>query len=160
MWKESDTRVIVRSKVRSATRWSSRNAAVELHRELPKTAPAPAPAPEKAASAAPKLTSEIIFHAIAHTSRAPRSRREIPDGLPVEAHRPRASWAIDLKTAPGSCKPGVHATPDVTMELSDADFMAMSSEPDGMKLAMKLYMGGKAEDRRQRDGVGRSSATS
>ncbi len=52
---------------------------------------------------------------------------------------PDSAWTIDVKNGKGSVKPGAAAA-DTTLELSDEDFMAMTS---GKADAMKLYMGGK-----------------
>ena len=46
---------------------------------------------------------------------------------------------LDVKNGAGSCAPGVDAKADVTLELSDADFIAMAT---GKEDAQKLYFGG------------------
>jgi 3-hydroxyacyl-CoA dehydrogenase/3a,7a,12a-trihydroxy-5b-cholest-24-enoyl-CoA hydratase len=53
---------------------------------------------------------------------------------------PDSAWVLDVKNGKGSCKQGTAEKPDVTLELSDADFVAMST---GQADAQKLYFGGK-----------------
>jgi 3-hydroxyacyl-CoA dehydrogenase/3a,7a,12a-trihydroxy-5b-cholest-24-enoyl-CoA hydratase len=112
---------------------------------LAKGGAAPAAAAPAAAAAAPaKLTSDIIFAAITHHIEThPDLVGKVQTIFQWKLTGPDSQWAIDLRNGKGSCVRGTAEKPDVTMELSDADFLAMSSEPDGMKLAMKLYMGGK-----------------
>ncbi len=53
---------------------------------------------------------------------------------------PESAWVLDVKNGKGSCKQGTAEKPDVTLELSDADFVAMAT---GKADAQKLYFGGK-----------------
>jgi 3-hydroxyacyl-CoA dehydrogenase/3a,7a,12a-trihydroxy-5b-cholest-24-enoyl-CoA hydratase len=53
---------------------------------------------------------------------------------------PDSVWTIDLKNDKGSVKAEPAASPDVTLELSDADFLGMSQ---GKLNPQKLYFGGK-----------------
>ena len=53
---------------------------------------------------------------------------------------PDSTWVLDVKNGKGSCTKGTAEKPDVTLELSDADFVGMAS---GQADAQKLYFGGK-----------------
>jgi 3-hydroxyacyl-CoA dehydrogenase/3a,7a,12a-trihydroxy-5b-cholest-24-enoyl-CoA hydratase len=53
---------------------------------------------------------------------------------------PDSAWTLDLKSGKGEVKPGTVDKADCTLEMSDADFMAMSS---GQVDPQKLYFGGK-----------------
>jgi 3-hydroxyacyl-CoA dehydrogenase/3a,7a,12a-trihydroxy-5b-cholest-24-enoyl-CoA hydratase len=53
---------------------------------------------------------------------------------------PASSWTVDLATPPGQVTEGTAGTPAVTLEISDADFMAMAT---GKVEAMKLFSSGK-----------------
>ncbi len=53
---------------------------------------------------------------------------------------PDSAWTIDVKNGKGSVTAGAGSEADCTLELTDADFLAMTS---GKADAMKLYMGGK-----------------
>ena len=156
MWKESDTRIVFRCKVKERDKVVISNAAVELFKQIPAavstsnatataTATASATPTATATPSAPmQMTSEIIFSAIAHhIANSPELVGKVQTIFQWKLTSPNSEWAIDLKSGKGSCVRGTAEKPDVTMELSDADFMAMAGDPDGMKLAMKMYMGGK-----------------
>ena len=53
---------------------------------------------------------------------------------------PDSAWTVDVKNGKGAVQAGAIDKPDVTLELADADFLAMTS---GKADPMKLYMGGK-----------------
>jgi 3-hydroxyacyl-CoA dehydrogenase/3a,7a,12a-trihydroxy-5b-cholest-24-enoyl-CoA hydratase len=53
---------------------------------------------------------------------------------------PDSDWVLDLKNGKGSCTKGTAEKPDVTLELSDSDFVGMAT---GQADAQKLYFGGK-----------------
>src|SRR5690606_31014821 len=54
--------------------------------------------------------------------------------------QPDSSWTLDLKNGQGSVTQGAVGKADCTLELTDADFMAMTS---GKADPQKLYFGGK-----------------
>jgi 3-hydroxyacyl-CoA dehydrogenase/3a,7a,12a-trihydroxy-5b-cholest-24-enoyl-CoA hydratase len=118
---------------------------VELFAELPKAASkpaqAPTPTPAQPPSPAPalSLTSADVFTGIEdHIGRHPELAAKIGKSFVFHLKSPDSSWTVDLKNAPGSVKAGAGAA-DCTLELADADFMAMTS---GKSDPMKLYMGG------------------
>jgi 3-hydroxyacyl-CoA dehydrogenase/3a,7a,12a-trihydroxy-5b-cholest-24-enoyl-CoA hydratase len=53
---------------------------------------------------------------------------------------PDSQWVLDVKNGKGSCTKGTVDKPDVTFELSDADFIAMAT---GKADPQKMYFGGK-----------------
>jgi 3-hydroxyacyl-CoA dehydrogenase/3a,7a,12a-trihydroxy-5b-cholest-24-enoyl-CoA hydratase len=143
MWKESDTKIVFRTKVKERDKVVISNAAVELFKELPKKAEKPAAKAAPAAGAAPSpesLTSADVFIGIEdHVARHPDLTSSIGKVFVFKLTGPDSAWTLDLKNAPGSVKPGAGAA-DCTLELADSDFMAMTS---GKADPMKLYMGGK-----------------
>jgi (3R)-3-hydroxyacyl-CoA dehydrogenase / 3a,7a,12a-trihydroxy-5b-cholest-24-enoyl-CoA hydratase / enoyl-CoA hydratase 2 len=155
MWRESETRIVfeTRIKERSAalggapgTDIAISNAAVELYKEIPKKAEKPAarPAAGAATASAPltrdQFTSADVFTGIEdHVARHPELVSKIGKVFVFKLTSPDSAWTIDVKNGSGSVAAGA-AAGDCTLELTDADFMAMTS---GKADAMKLYMGGK-----------------
>jgi 3-hydroxyacyl-CoA dehydrogenase/3a,7a,12a-trihydroxy-5b-cholest-24-enoyl-CoA hydratase len=143
MWKEGD-KVVFRTKVKERDKVVISNAAVELFKELPKKAEKPKAAAAATTAGAPlspeSFTSGDVFVGIEdHVARHPELVNTIGKSFVFKLTSPDSAWTLDLKTAPGSLKPGA-ATADTTLELADADFMLMTS---GKADPMKLYMGGK-----------------
>jgi 3-hydroxyacyl-CoA dehydrogenase/3a,7a,12a-trihydroxy-5b-cholest-24-enoyl-CoA hydratase len=108
-------------------------------------APAAASSAAPATAAAPgKPTSDQIFFAIAfHIESHPELVKSVDTIFQWKLTSPDSAWVVDLKNGKGSCKPGTVDKSDVSLELSDADFLTMAGDAEGAKLAMKLYMGGK-----------------
>jgi 3-hydroxyacyl-CoA dehydrogenase/3a,7a,12a-trihydroxy-5b-cholest-24-enoyl-CoA hydratase len=144
MWKESDTKIVFRTKVKERDKVVISNAAVELFKELPKKVEKPAAKPAAAAAGGPpspeSFTSADVFIGIEdHVARHPELVGSIGKVYVFKLTGPDSAWTLDLKNAPGSLKPGAGPA-DCTLELADSDFMAMTS---GKADPMKLYMGGK-----------------
>ena len=145
MWKESETRVVFRCKVKERDKVVISNAAVELYTEVPqKKASAPA---AKAASAAPaaatpaagKITSGLVFEAIgAYLTKNPDVAAKVGTVFQFKLMDPTSQWTLDLKL--NQVARGETAVPECTLELSDADFMAMT---EGKANPMKLFTTGK-----------------
>jgi 3-hydroxyacyl-CoA dehydrogenase/3a,7a,12a-trihydroxy-5b-cholest-24-enoyl-CoA hydratase len=141
MWKEPGKVVFV-TKVKERDKVVLANAAVEIFAELPKPKAAPSSSSSPANTPAPalSLTSADVFTGIEdHVSRHPELVDKIGKSFLFKLTSPDSSWTVDLKTAPGSVKPGGTAA-DCNLELAEADFLAMTS---GKADPMKLYMGGK-----------------
>ncbi len=150
MWKEGN-KIIVRAKVKERDKVAISNAAVELHAELPKDKPKAAPAPAAAApakaeskpapAAAPAgLTSRDVFTAIAdYIAKNPDLPSQIATAFQFKLKGPDSEWLVDVKNGKGSVTNGSGAA-DVTLELSDSDFLDMST---GKADPQKLYFGGK-----------------
>ncbi|HVV83573.1 MAG TPA: SDR family NAD(P)-dependent oxidoreductase [Kofleriaceae bacterium] len=146
MWKESDTRIVFRTRVKERNVVAISNAAVELFAEIPK------PAAKKAggvgttplaagAGAARVPVSADIFHAMhAFVGKNPDVAEKVKTVFQFKLSAPDSVWTIDLATPPGSVTAGAGAAPKCTLELSDADFMAMAS---GQADPMKLFSTGK-----------------
>jgi 3-hydroxyacyl-CoA dehydrogenase/3a,7a,12a-trihydroxy-5b-cholest-24-enoyl-CoA hydratase len=146
MWKDGDQKVVFRTKVKERDKVVISNAAVELFRELPKKAEKKrdaTAAPTTAAAAAPgpeSFTSTDVFTGIEdHVARNPGLVGQIGKVFVFKLTNPDSAWTLDVKNGAGSVKPGATQA-DCTLELADADFMAMTS---GKADPMKLYMGGK-----------------
>jgi 3-hydroxyacyl-CoA dehydrogenase/3a,7a,12a-trihydroxy-5b-cholest-24-enoyl-CoA hydratase len=140
MWKESDTRVVFRTTVKEKGEVCISNAAVELWKELPK--PKEKAKPVAAAGAVPAAvpTSGDIFRAIGgFVAGNPATAEKVKTTFQFKLSAPESAWHIDLSTPPGTVKEGT-GTAACTLEISDADFMAMAT---GQADAMKLFSTGK-----------------
>jgi 3-hydroxyacyl-CoA dehydrogenase/3a,7a,12a-trihydroxy-5b-cholest-24-enoyl-CoA hydratase len=147
MWRESETRIVFETTIKERGEVAISNAAVELYKEIPKRAEKPAAraaAPAAGAASAPltrdQFTSADVFTGIEdHVVRHPELTSKIGKVFVFKLTSPDSAWTIDVKNGGGSVTAGAGAG-DCTLELTDADFMAMTS---GKADAMKLYMGGK-----------------
>ncbi|MGZ3441098.1 MAG: SDR family NAD(P)-dependent oxidoreductase, partial [Polyangia bacterium] len=145
MWKESPTRVVFRTKVKERDKVVISNAAVELYTEIPKpkAKPAATAASTAATSAAPTgmPTSADLFTAVGmFLQKNPELAKKVQTVFQWKLTAPESSWYIDAKNGAGACKAGNADKPDVTLELADADFLAMCT---GQADPQKLYFGGK-----------------
>ncbi|MDP3214832.1 MAG: SDR family NAD(P)-dependent oxidoreductase, partial [Deltaproteobacteria bacterium] len=144
MWKESETRVVFRCKVKERDKVVISNAAVELYTEVPqKKSKAVSAAPAKAEAAAPaatgKITSGLVFEAIgAYLTKNPDVASKVGTVFQFKLNEPASQWTLDLKL--NKVAKGETAVPECTLELSDADFMAMT---EGKANPMKLFTTGK-----------------
>lgn len=142
MWKESPTRIVFETRVKERDKLVIKNAAVELYEQAPQRQAKPK---TQAAAAAPAASAELVsadvFAAIGKHLAATR-------GLGDQAKTvfqflltaPDSAWILDMKAGDGSVSQGTADKPDVTLELADADFIAMST---GKADPNKLYFGGK-----------------
>ncbi|MBA3455208.1 MAG: SDR family NAD(P)-dependent oxidoreductase, partial [Deltaproteobacteria bacterium] len=142
MWKESDTKVVFRTKVKESGEVCISNAAVELWTELPKAKDRSKPAAAaggKSAAAVP--TTGDIFRAVGtFVAGNPATAEKVKTNFLFKLSSPESTWTIDLTTPPGSVTEGVAGKAVCTLEISDADFMAMAT---GQADAMKLFSTGK-----------------
>jgi 3-hydroxyacyl-CoA dehydrogenase/3a,7a,12a-trihydroxy-5b-cholest-24-enoyl-CoA hydratase len=147
MWRESDTRIVFQTRVKERGEIAISNAAVEFYKDLPKKvldAPATSAQPAAAPAAAPavpnQVTSADVFVGIEdHIARHPELATKVGKVFVFKLTNPDSAWTIDVKNGKGGVQQGAGAA-DATLELTDADFLAMTS---GKADAMKLYMGGK-----------------
>lgn len=102
----------------------------------------PAPAQTVAATSSPaEATSADLFETVRrHIARNPGLGDQIRTRFQFKLHRPESQWLLDLKSGDGSVIEGIDDTADATLELDDADFVAMST---GRIDAQTLYFGGK-----------------
>ncbi|HSN26566.1 MAG TPA: SDR family NAD(P)-dependent oxidoreductase, partial [Kofleriaceae bacterium] len=139
MWKDGD-KVLFRTKIKERGEVCISNAAVELWKELPQ--PKPKAAPKAAASGgAPVPTSADIFRAIgAFVAGNPATAEKVKTTFLFNLSSPNAQWTIDLASPPGAVHEGAVGKAACTLDISDADFMAMAT---GQADAMKLFSSGK-----------------
>jgi 3-hydroxyacyl-CoA dehydrogenase/3a,7a,12a-trihydroxy-5b-cholest-24-enoyl-CoA hydratase len=122
------------------------NAAIELYEQIPTakakpaTTQASAPAAAVAPAAAGSMTDGIMFAMGHHLETHPELAKSIQTIYQWKLSSPDSQYVLDVKNGVGSCKKGTVDKPDVTLELSDADFVAMAT---GQADAQKLYFGGK-----------------
>jgi (3R)-3-hydroxyacyl-CoA dehydrogenase / 3a,7a,12a-trihydroxy-5b-cholest-24-enoyl-CoA hydratase / enoyl-CoA hydratase 2 len=143
MWKESDQKIIFRCKIKERTENAVviSNAAIELFSEIPRPkAKASAPASSTSA-AAPATTSADIFRAIGGLlAGTPAIAEKVRTTFAFKLTGPESAWTIDLASGAGSVAEGAAAGAKCTLEMSDADFLAMAT---GAADAMKLFSTGK-----------------
>jgi NAD(P)-dependent dehydrogenase (short-subunit alcohol dehydrogenase family)/acyl dehydratase/predicted lipid carrier protein YhbT len=109
---------------------------------LAKGGAAPVAAAEEAA---PEQSDEIIsadlFNGLAaYIAANPQIAKEVKTSFQFKLKDPDSAWALDLKTGDGSCTPTELAKPDVTVQISEEDMIALFT---GKADAQKLYFGGK-----------------
>jgi NAD(P)-dependent dehydrogenase (short-subunit alcohol dehydrogenase family)/putative sterol carrier protein/acyl dehydratase len=148
MWKESDQRIVFETRIKERDELAISHAAVEFYAEIPqakaKSAALPAAAQPAAASApvAPATpTTADIFQVIEkHFAANKGLGDQIKTVFQFKLKNPDSDWVIDLKSGDGSIKSGTTDKPDATLELSNDDWLAMST---GQADPTKLYFGGK-----------------
>ena len=143
MWKEND-QIIVRSKVKERDKVVLSNCVVELYKEIPKPKPKAAPAAAAAAPAAgggaPEITSKVLFDVIGYyVEKNPDLVGQTKTGFQFKLTGPDSAYFLDLKSAPGKVGAGELPGADVVLELTDANFIAMST---GKANPQKLYFAG------------------
>ena len=138
MWKESEGRIVFRTKVKERDKVVISNAAVELYSEIPKPkakAAAPAAGAAAATVSAEPNSADVFAGIKAYFNGNADSVKKIGVLYQFKLTAPESVWTLDTKAA--SVSPGAAASPQCTLELSDADFMAMcSGKADPMKLFM------------------------
>ncbi|SEP67042.1 3-hydroxyacyl-CoA dehydrogenase / 3a,7a,12a-trihydroxy-5b-cholest-24-enoyl-CoA hydratase [Solimonas aquatica] len=139
MWRESATRVIVETRVKENDKIVIKNAAVEFYEQIPVAAsakPAAAQPPADAGPSAGELFGAIALHLQQHKGLG----EQIKTVFQFRLKSPDSDWYLDLKSGDGAVQQGLAAQADVTLELADADFIAMAT---GKADPNKLYFGGK-----------------
>jgi (3R)-3-hydroxyacyl-CoA dehydrogenase / 3a,7a,12a-trihydroxy-5b-cholest-24-enoyl-CoA hydratase / enoyl-CoA hydratase 2 len=137
MWKEGD-KVIFRCTDKEKAEVCISNAAIEFWKELPK--------PKAKAAAAPAVSAAVpnsgdIFRAIGtFVGGNPATAEKVKTTFLFKLSAPESAWTIDLSTPPGTVSEGAVGKAACTLEMSDADFMAMAT---GQADAMKLFSTGK-----------------
>ncbi len=150
MWKESDGKVVFRCKVKERDKVVISGAAVEFYDVIPEKKAAPkkaeAAAPVATAAAAPAaapgmpLSSDIFGGIARYVAKNPEMVAKVATVYLFKLTSPDSAWIVDLKNGGGKVAPHAGEKADCTLELSDADFMAMCT---GQADPQKLYFGGK-----------------
>jgi NAD(P)-dependent dehydrogenase (short-subunit alcohol dehydrogenase family)/acyl dehydratase/putative sterol carrier protein len=147
MWKESDDRIILETRVKERDEVVLKNAAVELYREVPKVeakpkAAAPAQAQEQSSAAVDTgVTLEDVFSAIAsYVAATPALVDKAKTSFQFNFTNPDKGFFIDLKSAPGSAGEGAIDKADVTLELDTKHVQTLFG--GDLAAVQKLYFGG------------------
>jgi 3-hydroxyacyl-CoA dehydrogenase/3a,7a,12a-trihydroxy-5b-cholest-24-enoyl-CoA hydratase len=135
MWKESEQRIVFQCKVKERDAVVISNAAIELFEELPKPKEKKKSAGEAAAAGPVEPTvADIIAAANQYLAANPGIAEKAQAMFQLNLSNPSSVWTIDLKA--GTAGPGeAPAKPDATLELADADYVALQKgEADPIKL--------------------------
>jgi 3-hydroxyacyl-CoA dehydrogenase/3a,7a,12a-trihydroxy-5b-cholest-24-enoyl-CoA hydratase len=134
MWKESDQRVVFQCKVKGRDSVVISNAAIELFEELPKAKEKKKPATEAGSEGSVEPTSADVLAAVSQfLAENPGIAEKAQTVFQLSLSDPSSVWTIDLKA--GTAGAGETAKPDATLQLSDADYVALQKgEADPIKL--------------------------
>jgi 3-hydroxyacyl-CoA dehydrogenase/3a,7a,12a-trihydroxy-5b-cholest-24-enoyl-CoA hydratase len=139
MWKDGN-KVLFRTKIKERGEVCISNAAAELWTELPQPKPKAAPAAKSAASAAVPNSADIFRAIGGFVQGNPATAEKVKTTFLFKLSNPDSTWTIDLSTPPGAVHDSAVGKAACTLEISDADFMAMAT---GQADAMKLFSSGK-----------------
>ena len=144
MWKEGDEKIVFRCKVKERDKVCISNAAIELYKEIPKAKAKPAAQAATAAAAAPAgeaNSAEIVEVIKDHVAKNVQElTSNVNASYVFNLTNPSSAFTIDLRQGKGSVATGAMDKPDCTLELTDQDFLDMTS---GKADPQKLYFGGK-----------------
>ncbi len=143
MWKDGE-KIVFRTKVKERDKVVLSNAAVELYKEIPKpVAKKVAAATTAAAPSAMPIAADVFAGMGEYLGKNAEAVKKIGVVYQFKLTSPDSTWTVDTKTA--TVAAGGAAPAQCTLELSDADFMAMcTGKADPMKLFMdkKLRISG------------------
>jgi 3-hydroxyacyl-CoA dehydrogenase/3a,7a,12a-trihydroxy-5b-cholest-24-enoyl-CoA hydratase len=151
MWKESDTRIVFRCKIKERDKVVISNAAIELWKEIPqpkaKTAPVAAAAPAAAAAAPVDDPSGDVFIGIRdYVEKNPALVEKVKGIFQFDLKNPDSTWTIDLKNGKGSVFEGAGKDkPDTTLQIQASDWMLMATggaDPQKLYFEQKLKIEG------------------
>jgi 3-hydroxyacyl-CoA dehydrogenase/3a,7a,12a-trihydroxy-5b-cholest-24-enoyl-CoA hydratase len=139
--RSSDNKIVFQTKVKERNEIVLSNSAVELYSEIPKpAAKAKAAAATAASAAVTEPISTDIFQAIGkHIQGNAELPGKVGKVFQFKLSNPASLWTVDVKNGAGGVSQGETQKPDCTLELSDANFMAMCM---GKADPQKLYFGG------------------
>ena len=145
MWKETEGRIVFQTKVKERDEVVLSNSAVEFYAEVPrpvaKGKPATAAVAVQAAAKPLEATAEHVFLGIkAYVAEHPELIEKIQTVYAFKLAVPDSAWTLDLKNGKGRVAKGAPEKADCTLEMTNADFMDMTS---GKADPQKLYFGGK-----------------
>ncbi len=145
MWNEKG-KIVFQTKVKERNEVVLSNAAVELYSEIPKPAAKKAESAAAAASAPAMPVSADIFQAIGkYIAGNAELVAKVAKVFQFKLSNPASTWTVDVKNGAGSVGEGETQKPDCTLELSDANFMAMctgKADPQKLYFAGELKIGG------------------
>ncbi len=134
--KESDTKIIFRTKVKERDKTVISNACVELYTEIPKPKPKPVAAAAAAPTASAQPISADIFAGIKdYFEKNAVAVKKIGCVYQFKLTAPESVWTLDTTAA--TVTQGGATPAGCTLEVTDADFMLMCT---GKADAMKLFM--------------------
>ncbi len=145
MWKESPTRILFRTKVKERDSVVLSNAAVELFAELPKPKAKKAAPKAGAAAAKAEVEPQDVF-AVMHDFLLanPDVPKKVGKVYGFKLTAPDGYYTVDVKGGAGASE-GETQKADCTMELSTADFLALTrgeANPQKLFSSGKLKLGG------------------
>jgi 3-hydroxyacyl-CoA dehydrogenase/3a,7a,12a-trihydroxy-5b-cholest-24-enoyl-CoA hydratase len=139
MWKESDQRIVFQCKVKERDSVVISNAAIALFEELPKPKEKKQAAAEATTADAVEPTAADVIAAVSdYLAENPSIAEKAQTVFQLNLSNPNSVWTIDLKT--GAAGPGEATKPDATLQLSDADYVALQR---GDADPIKLFSSGK-----------------
>ena len=137
MWKESDTRVIVETRVKERDKVVIKNATVELHAQIPEMKAKKKPA----APQDDRLLPEDVFAAIGeYVAAQPALVEKTRTLFQFHLTNPESHWVLDLKNGKGEVREGTVDKPDVTLELEQAHLPTVVTA--SLAEVQKLFFGG------------------
>ena len=137
MWREGD-KVTFRTKVKERDKVVLSAASVELYKEIPVKRAKAKPAAAGASAPAVPNTADIFGGIGKYLTKNPELSAKVGKVFQFRLSAPESVWTLDLKG--NAVNPGETAKSECTLELSDADFMAMAT---GKANPMKLFSSGK-----------------
>ena len=137
MWRDGQ-RVLFRTRVKERDKVVLTGGLVELHSELPVKAAKSAAKPAGAAAPAVPTTADIFGGIRRYLAKNADVAAKVGKVFLFKLSSPESAWTLDLKA--NAVTAGEGAKAECTLELSDADFMAMAT---GKANPMKLFSSGK-----------------
>ena len=139
MWKESDQRIVFQCKVKERNSVVISNAAMELFEDLPKPKEKKKAAAEASDEGTVEPMSVDVIAAVAEfLAENPGIAEQAQTVFQLNLSDPANVWTIDLKA--GTAGAGETAKPDATLQLTDADYVALQR---GDADPIKLFSSGK-----------------
>jgi 3-hydroxyacyl-CoA dehydrogenase/3a,7a,12a-trihydroxy-5b-cholest-24-enoyl-CoA hydratase len=150
MWKESDTRIVFRCKIKERDKVVISNAAIELWKEIPqpkaKATPTAAAAPAAAAAPVEDPSGDVFIGIADYVEKNPQLVEKVKGIFQFDLKNPSSTWTIDLKNGKGAVFEGPGKDkPDTTLEILASDWLLMATggaDPQKLYFEGKLKIGG------------------